>query len=136
MLEKTINIAKNICYYFDGNIIGSVLLKDQIDPNLITDVDIAIDKDKYFNIQKYLNDNGFKETKVGYKLQGYKDTIGSKLFRKEEYLPIHLCFKTKDFYIMSVDSIWGKKMERYSKSDIEQIKSMLKLNKRKVNEII
>ncbi len=127
-LENTKIECDKICKYFNGQLIGSILISRQINEDLINDIDIAISKNDYFNVQSYLEDLEFKETKHGYKQRGYADTIGSCIFIKKGYLPIHLSVKPEGYKLLSIPEIWAEKIKRYSSSDREQILSLLSLN--------
>lgn len=120
-LSVTLGIANELVSYFNSTIIGSVLLEKFICFDLINDVDVAIDESKFWNIQKFLEDKGFKETSRTYKQQGYADFIGSFKFTKEKHLPIHLCKKEKDFKLKTAPEILKEKFERYSETDRQQI---------------
>ena len=127
-LENTLITVNEIARYFNATIIGSVLLKDLINNDLINDVDISIDESKFWNVKTFLQDKGFKETNNSYKQRGYADFIGSKKFESKNNLPIHLCFKDKDFKIKTIPEILKEKLERYSDSDRLQILDLVTNN--------
>lgn len=130
-LVKSIIEAQKVCNYFEGYLIGSILLVNHIENDLINDIDIAVHKDMYFRLKAYFYDLGFKETKEGYKQKGYADTIGSLIFERLGYIPIHLSFIQEGFGILSIPEILKEKIIRYNKSDRKQIASFVDLNKTK-----
>lgn len=129
-LSVTIGTAKNLVSYFGATIIGSTLLELSgiLDFALVNDVDVAVNQNNFWNIRNYLIDNGFKETTNSYKQEGYADTIGSLIFKKDRHLPIHILIKDKDFKLKSISEIVQIKFERYSDSDRNQLKHIISNN--------
>lgn len=128
--NKSLTVAKEVACYFDGTIIGSALVEKLIPWSLINDIDILVIRDNYFKIQQYFYNNGFKETKKGFKLSGYLDTIGSCIFIKDDYIPIHVNLTANDYKAdTTVSFVLKSKIERYSESDQKQIMSLLMNNK-------
>lgn len=127
-LLKTVETAKKIVSYFDGQIIGSYLIRLIIDQDLINDIDVSIDASLYFNVQEFLNDEGYVETKAGYKQNGYEDTIGSCLFKKSNQVPIHLCLSKGKVSVYSIPELLAAKIKRYNKQDQKQLLFILQNN--------
>ena len=127
-LSITIGMANELVGYFGATIIGSVLLEKMIGFELINDVDVAIDLSRLWNIKKFLEDKGFKETESSYQQPGYADTIGSLVFKREGHLPIHVSIKGKDFKLKTIPEIIKEKIDRYSATDRAQILQFVKTN--------
>jgi hypothetical protein len=125
LYEKALAVAGRMCKYFNGHLIGSVLLVEHIGAELISDIDVAVPKETYFNVMHYLLDLGFRETTSGRRQSGYADIIGSCVFRRDGFLDIHLCLVCKDFRVKGLGAIWADKIKRYSVEDQKHIQALL-----------
>jgi len=126
--KKSYIIAKKIVDYFDGELIGSVLLRDfGLSSELINDIDVAIHPDVLFKVIRFLDDCGYEEVERNSRQEkGYADFIGSLVFKPMSCeIPIHLSLKEKNFKLMTVKEIIGEKFLRGLDNDIKQLKQML-----------
>ena len=122
---ESLDIAKEICFYFDAKIIGSMLFVQEklLDYEHINDIDIGIDKDYIEKAQHMLTSQGYVETKVPYKQKTYEDFPGFKVFEKDNCKAVHLMLwndKTNK-KVHTIPELIKAKLERGYGRDINQV---------------
>lgn len=122
------NIQTQICKYFNGRIIGSYMFVTQklLTEDQVNDIDIMVSSVTVQNVRRFLNDNGYKETDPYRQERGYAPFDGSKVFIKDGFKPIHLLDTRETLTVFTIGELIASKYDRKSKSDIDQLQSVLK----------